>query len=321
MTVAASGAISLVCTGAPPSCPSPLPIYPHSTTGCAAGQVSITCDAGYLNLDGVIMNGCEASTDTSSCPSTLPTYPHSTTGCTAGQVFITCDAGYLNSDGLIANGCEASTDTSSCPSPLPTYPNSTTQCTQIGGHVFITCNAGFGDADTLIANGCEVDFSSDSNNCGGLGNAIPAPGALHANWACVAGSTTIQSCVSGFFDQNGSSVDGCEFRADPYEPNDGQNTAASAGTGLNPGRSVTVDANLTPGNDDWYRFDTSNCFGLTPQCHVAVDIQAGPGVAGFTVQRDDGVVGSRDTTSSSHTYFIHVIAGAGYVGYTLNIHV
>jgi hypothetical protein len=47
------------------------------------------------------------------------------------------------------------------------------------------------------------------------------------------------SCVPGFFDANGSPVDGCEYQQDQFEPNDTQGTAEFMGQfGEGSGRTV-----------------------------------------------------------------------------------
>ena len=170
----------------------------------------------------------------------------------------------------------------------------------------------------VIADGCETDLNTSAANCGQVGNAIPAPGALHANWACVGGMTTMTGCIARFFDADGSPVDGCEFAADPFEPDDSQAAARFIG-GLGAGLSLSIVANLTPGNDDWCSFDTS-CSLFSP-CQVVVTVNGVPG-GSIAVVRDDGALvalGQPDITFTGHRYTNHVSAGGGYPTYSLTI--
>jgi len=65
MTVTANGSIALTCQAAGSSaCPSPLPGYPNSTTACSdEGVISIVCDAGFVDANGLIGDGCETPLD------------------------------------------------------------------------------------------------------------------------------------------------------------------------------------------------------------------------------------------------------------------
>ena len=129
MSVAANGAISLVCqtAGGGTDLCADVPTYAHATTHCdpETGALSITCSTGFANGDNEITNGCEINvlTDPTNCGSVgnVVSLPHAIAGCSNG---------------------------------LP---------------VIIGCLAGFGDADHVVANGCEVNLLTDVNNCGGVG--------------------------------------------------------------------------------------------------------------------------------------------------------
>jgi collagen triple helix repeat protein len=224
---------------------------------------------------------------------------------------------HVANDGAITFTCAGASPPppppSQCPDPLPTVPNGSVTCNPDTGIVTIQCNAGFTLDPT--ANVC-VNTTSDPQNCGQLGNAVPADGSLHAHWACVNGQVVLTGCVAGYFDANGNSADGCELQADGFEPNDSRPTATALGT-LSPGASRTILANLTPQNEDWYQISTAGC-SLLAQCSFRVT--GSVGTASVTITRDDGatvLLGSTDQTTSSHTYTIRV-AGTGYLpSYTL----
>src|SRR5206468_1104288 len=132
------------------------------------------------------------------------------------------------------------------------FQNANWKC--IGGAVKIaSCVAGFADVNGLTSDGCEVNLNTDTANCGAVGRAVPPPGTLHGIYGCVNGQVVLTGCVTGYFNANGTIVDGCEWAADQYEPNDTQSTATNFGSfGL--GGSFVVNANMTPGNDDWFAF-------------------------------------------------------------------
>jgi hypothetical protein len=159
---------------------------------------------------------------------------------------------------------------------------------------------------------------TDPNNCGSVGNPVPPSGYLHANWSCVNGQVVMTSCVSGYFNANGSTVDGCEWQQDVFEPNDTQATARNMGN-VQLGGSVTVNPNLTPNNADWFKATSTGCtiFPLV-LCNTKVSVTGFFGTV--FIQRDDGpTVGNGQTESSSevHSYFVEVIGG-GYSLYQIH---
>ena len=78
------------------------------------------------------------------------------------------------------------------------------------------CSQGFADVDGNLLNGCEVNLMTSLLHCGAVGNAVNIP---NATGAC-AGGVPVLVCDPGWFNVNGSLVDGCEFREDAFEPND-----------------------------------------------------------------------------------------------------
>jgi hypothetical protein len=133
-TVAASGAISFACVaaggggGGGSACPSPLPSYANATTVCdpATGTVSLSCNAGWADANGLIADGCESQLPAATpqpevCNgidddldgvvdnhlTDVPTIAHGTAGCVGGRYqIVACDAGWIDADFVFANGCE-----------------------------------------------------------------------------------------------------------------------------------------------------------------------------------------------------------------------
>ena len=89
-------------------------------------------------------------------------------------------------------------------------------------------------------------------HCGAVGNAVNIP---NATGACAGGVPVLVSCDPGWFNVNGSLVDGCEFREDAFEPND----SSAAARFLAWGSMIT--ANVAPqGDEDWFRYNASCTF-------------------------------------------------------------
>lgn len=71
------------------------------------------------------------------------------------------------------------------------------------------CEPDFADCDGEDGNGCEVDYTSDIENCGACGTVCPGI-ETHASYRCNNGLCAVESCLDGFKNCNGSSLDGCE---------------------------------------------------------------------------------------------------------------
>jgi hypothetical protein len=296
MTVAASGAISWTChTAAPPNlCPGTLPTYPNAVTSCdsATGTVSITCAAGFQDRNGNIADGCEFS----------------------GSPEV-CNGIDDNGDGVIDNGA-----------PVPAIPNGTGGCVN-GAFRIVSCNAGFGDADGLFADGCEVNLLVDSNNCGSVGNRVPSPGSLHANWACANGTVVLTSCVSGWTDANHSAVDGCEEPVDPDPTGNTQGTAIYLGTqDCSDGTFRSLNGVIANSSDnDWYSVTATAgiCFsdyGSTYAAAQFVVYDLITNLATFSNISTNFTQGSGSYSVGSTIYFRVHSLGSGTGFYNLQYH-
>ncbi len=171
------------------ACPTPA----NATAACLSGACGIgTCDAGFGNCDGNVLNGCETALATSTthcgaCGNACPTPANASPTCAAGACGFTCNAGFGNCDGVAANGCETALSTAvtscgACGAACPTPANASAVCA--GGACGLgACAAGFGNCDGTAANGCEAPFATSNAHCGACGNACPA-GTLCSGGTC-----------------------------------------------------------------------------------------------------------------------------------------
>jgi hypothetical protein len=295
MTVAANGAISWTChTATPPNlCPDPLPAYPNAVTSCdaATGNVSITCNAGFQDRNGNIADGCEFS----------------------GSAEV-CNGIDDDGDGVIDNGA-----------PVPAIPNGTSGCVN-GAFKIVSCNAGFADADGLFADGCEVNLLVDPNNCGSIGNHVPSPGTLHANWACSNGTIVLTSCVPGWTNVNGSPVDGCEAQVDP------DSTGNTQGTAILLGSQDCFDSNTrsfsgaiaNPNDNDWYAVSATggtfclNDYGSTYGAASLVVYDLITNLATFSNISTNFTESGLYSNGTTIFFHVHSLGGGG--SYSLQFH-
>ena len=113
--------------------------------------------------------------------------------CDRGQCTLAmCTDGFYNPDLETGNGCEY-------------------QCVLTRGGVEF-CDFVDNDCDSQIDE--DTDLSSDAENCGACGrsclNLFPS-----AVGVCLAATCAMGGCSDGYWDVNGSPIDGCEYRCDP----------------------------------------------------------------------------------------------------------
>lgn len=104
-------------------CPDPLPVYPNMiTTGCVLGHISFTCSPGFVDLNGVLSDGCEygpiyfgpevcdgLDNDGDGSVDELivgPEVPNGTASCQNGTFVLVCNAGFADENGVLSDGCE-----------------------------------------------------------------------------------------------------------------------------------------------------------------------------------------------------------------------
>jgi hypothetical protein len=308
----------------------------HANYACQNGQPTITgCLTGWADGNGVVSDGCEVDLNTASnCGAVGQAIPldgtnHANYACQNGQPTITsCSPGWTDGNGDWHDGCEVNVlnDPSNCGGVGIKIPangtNNANYACVLGNVVIASCVPPFADANHSVGDGCEVNLSNDPQNCGTVGQSIPPPGSLNANWACVNGIAVLVGCLPGYFNANLDPVDGCEWHQDQYEPNDTQGTAANLGSLLRGSPQTSVSPNLTPNNPDWFRITTAGCTPFAP-CHMQITVN-NVGGATITILRDDGrQIGNGqmdvDPFGNTHTYFVGVVGnGNVFTNYTIN---
>jgi hypothetical protein len=178
---------------------------------CIMGDCRIAaCDAGFVDLDGAVANGCEYA-------------------CARDGAEL-CDQRDNDCDGQTDEGFDTQTDVAHCGGcGMRCAPeNAAPLC--VGGQCRIdACQDGFADADGEVGNGCECtirpevcdrqdndcdgrvdeafDTQTDVAHCGGCNQAC-AP--ANAGGLCVNGGCRIDACADGFADADGDASNGCE---------------------------------------------------------------------------------------------------------------
>ncbi|MBK8257047.1 MAG: DNRLRE domain-containing protein [Polyangiaceae bacterium] len=171
---------------------------PNAAGVCQTGACAYTCNAGWGDCDGNVVNGCE----------------------TAGGCNLTCNAGTADCDGIAANGCETGTATQGncggCGITCGGAPNAGGICA--AGSCAFVCNAGFGDCDGVASNGCEVNLTASTSHCGTCGNTCTA---TNAQAVCNSGTCAVGACFGGYGNCDGNSANGCETDTSSDESNCG----------------------------------------------------------------------------------------------------
>jgi hypothetical protein len=224
--------------------------------------------------------------------------PNGFIACAGGAESLFCNDGFANGDGDLESGCEVNlmTDPNNCGAlgNVVNLPNATGAC--VGGQPrIVACDFGFGNGDGNHLNGCETNLMTDPANCGAVGQAVNIP---HATGACAGGVAVLVSCNAGWFNVNGSLVDGCELQEDVYEQNDSSGAARPLLWGQ------TIVANIAPqGDEDWFRYN-ANCFLF---CSLRFTFS---GSGTMAVYEDGALVGSGPVVelfpTSNHVYTVRI---------------
>lgn len=119
----------------------------------------------------------------------------------------TCAAGQSCCSGACVDTQQDVTRCGSCTNVCAALPRAMVAC--VAGACRVgNCTTGWGDCDGVATNGCETNVLTVVTDCGACGatcapsNAVPA---------CVAGACRLGSCLAGFYDCDGSAMNGCEI--------------------------------------------------------------------------------------------------------------
>ena len=181
---------------------------------CSQSSTKLVCEGGFANCDGKVANGCETNvrSDNNNC----------------GECGFVCASGNVCSNGRCTTSCVSSQTNcgGTCINTTDTHVKSCSGTT-------LTCVYGYAACDSRVANGCETNIYSDNNNCGGCG-VLCASGNVCSNGKCVISCPSGQtpcggyclttswlssvynmnadcSCMDGYENANGNSLDGCEM--------------------------------------------------------------------------------------------------------------
>ncbi len=265
------------------SCAAP----PNATAACTGGVCGLgTCNPGFGDCDGDVMNGCETALNTSlahcgACGRVCQV-PNGLAQCVQGSCQRSgCTTGFADCDGDTGNGCEVNltNDPQHCRScnAACSLPRATAVCVSSACAVG-TCEAGFDNCDGMAANGCEANLTTSTSHCGACGRSCAFP---RATPSCEAGTCAIDRCNTGFGNCDGNLTNGCETdnltavahcgacnNACPAPANaTAQCRAGACGFTCNAG---FADCDRLPGNGCEVNLNTStaNCGGCGVACSL-----------------------------------------------------
>lgn len=190
--------------------------YAHAAATCNAGACALgPCDAGWLDCDGRVFNGCETYALTAEncggCKQVCA-IPNATNTCVSGScVLLTCDEYRADCNDDLADGCETSTtlpqSCGACGNDCTGRPN-TLSGGCWGNACKLVCADGFRDCDGNPSNGCEAALSSASS-CGACDNDCTALEHVRSA-SCGEGGCSALQCDPGYADCDGIASNGCE---------------------------------------------------------------------------------------------------------------
>jgi hypothetical protein len=220
--------------------------FTNAVPKCDTGNCAIDrCIAGWVNLDGVLANGCEHPCsptnnsveicdgldnncdgrtdegfdlvgDPMNCGQcglvcNVANGSVSSYRCVAGRCGVgMCAMGRGDCNQAFADGCEENlvnslTHCGQCGMAC-TPANATGVCT-MGSCRIQTCAAGFRDCNMMVGDGCEINGNTDVMNCGVCGRVCSA---ANATSMCTAGACTF-TCLANWYDVDNNTANGCEY--------------------------------------------------------------------------------------------------------------
>lgn len=181
-----------------------------NTSACVDGQCSGTCQAPYIDCNGLQADGCECNSSTSYCDGSVCK--------TQTGMACTSDGQCGGTDSCCGNYCVVGkqTNVNNCGACGVACSTNNIARTCSGGVCNGTCNAGYADCNhNKQADGCEINTKIDSKNCGTCNqvcsnnHVTPVCTNGACNGACLSESAGIFTYY--YADCNGNKqADGCE---------------------------------------------------------------------------------------------------------------
>ena len=172
------------------------------------------CDGVDDDCDGMVDEDYDRQTDAAHCGvcGVVCDFAHAASSCVDGRcVRGACDEGWYDADRDPVTGCEyLCAETLGGVEACDGIDNDCDALVDEGFDGVEICNALDDDCDGMADEG--FDLLSDATNCGGCGQACVI---TNATARCGEGRCAIDACVGGFWDINGSAVDGCEYACQP----------------------------------------------------------------------------------------------------------
>lgn len=183
----------------------------NATPSCEDGRCGVVCDPGFVNCNGDIGDGCEASLASSATCGSCGIRCEGATGLCAPLPFgggFRCVAD-CGSDGTLCEGSCTDTDVDprhcgGCGSECESRARATRGC-EVGACGF-ACDVGWDDCDTMPGNGCEASLDTVAN-CGTCGVACTPD---HGIGVCTVAGCAINSCDTGWGNCDAMVGNGCE---------------------------------------------------------------------------------------------------------------
>ncbi len=203
---------------------------------CVAG--ACTCDAPYLDCDGMPATGCEinGSSDVNHCNGcgNRCTFASGSPECSGGACRLGgCDPGFDNCNGRDDDGCETPLSTlfdcGRCDETCSGTMNAVEICNTSRACDYSSCDTGFLDCGGGRVNGCETPFTT--SNCGSCGTVCGPREGCNTGGDCQCGTgptaASGEACAAGLPDCCGnacvnlandtSNCGGCGVRCGPSE--------------------------------------------------------------------------------------------------------
>jgi hypothetical protein len=185
------------------------------------------CDYTDNDCDGMADDGFDLQNSLSHCGecNRSCTVAFGTPVCTGGACqILRCDNGRADCDGQATTGCEVNTTNTldhcgacnfKCDRDWSGRANATTTCSN-SACAIAQCFPTYDNCDGQAATGCETHLTDDVRHCGQCGRAC-----TYANAApqCVNGGCQMGSCNPGYYNLDGSTANGCEYRCDYFLAN------------------------------------------------------------------------------------------------------